>query len=41
MKKITVVLLLAFITVLIASSCNRDVCPAYSSTDTEQSDLAG
>ncbi len=41
MKKIAVVLLLAFITILVASSCNRDVCPAYSSTDTEQSGIAG
>jgi len=43
MKKIAVVLLLAFVTLLVASACNRDACPAYSSIDidTEQSDFVG
>lgn len=41
MKKIAVVLLFAFVTLLAASSCNRDACPAYSSIDTEQSDFVG
>ena len=36
MKKIAVLLLITFITALVASSCNQKECPAYSKADTEQ-----
>ena len=36
MKKLAVLLIVAFITVLIISSCNRKECPAYSKADMEQ-----
>ena len=36
MKKFAVLLIVAFITVLVISSCNRKQCPAYSKTNTEQ-----
>ncbi|HOU02807.1 MAG TPA: hypothetical protein PK719_08920 [Bacteroidales bacterium] len=41
MKKVAVVLLLAFVTMLVASSCNRNACPAYSKADTEQPERVG
>lgn len=41
MKKIAVVLLLAFVTALVVSSCNRNACPAYSQADTEQPERVG
>jgi hypothetical protein len=37
MKKIAVIVLVAFVTVLVASSCNKKECPAYSKANTEQS----
>jgi hypothetical protein len=36
MKKFAVVLLVAFITVIVISSCNKKECPAYSKATTEQ-----
>lgn len=36
MKKITVILLITFITAIVASSCNKKECPAYSKANTEQ-----
>jgi hypothetical protein len=36
MKKSTVVLLIAFVTILVVSSCNKKECPAYSKANTEQ-----
>ena len=36
MKKFAVILLIAFVTVLVISSCNKKECPAYSKADTEQ-----
>ncbi len=38
MKKFAVILILAFVTVLVVSSCNKKECPAYSKISTEQSD---
>jgi hypothetical protein len=38
MKKFAIVVVMAFLTALLASSCNREVCPAYTdagSPDTE------
>jgi hypothetical protein len=36
MKRFAVLILVAFITVLVASSCNKKECPAYSKAKTEQ-----
>lgn len=36
MKKLAVLIIVVFITVLVISSCNRKECPAYSKADTEQ-----
>jgi hypothetical protein len=36
MKKIAVLLIVAFVTVLVVSSCNKKECPAYSRATTEQ-----
>jgi hypothetical protein len=36
MKKFAVLLLVAFITVLVVSSCNKKECPDYSKANTEQ-----
>ncbi|MEN6352715.1 MAG: hypothetical protein ABFD02_04610 [Bacteroidales bacterium] len=36
MKKIAVLILVAFVMVLVASSCNKKDCPAYSKTSTVQ-----
>ncbi len=36
MKKIAVILLVTFVTAIVASSCNKKECPAYSRTNTEQ-----
>lgn len=41
MKKIAVILAVVFAFALIASSCNNQVCPAYSKADTEQTDHNG
>jgi hypothetical protein len=36
MKKFAVVLIIAFVTILVISSCNKKDCPAYSKATTEQ-----
>ncbi len=36
MKKFAVLLIVAFITALVVSSCNKKECPAYSKVVTEQ-----
>jgi hypothetical protein len=36
MKKFAVLLIVAFVTVLVVSSCNKKECPAYSKATTEQ-----
>jgi hypothetical protein len=36
MKKFAVVLLIAFVTILVVSSCNKKECPAYSKANTEK-----
>ena len=36
MKKVIVLLVITFITVLVVSSCGKKQCPAYSKADTEQ-----
>jgi hypothetical protein len=40
MKKVAFILVVAFVTILVISSCNRENCPAYSQADTEQADRA-
>lgn len=41
MKKMAVLLVIAFIVVLAVSSCNKKACPAYSKADTEQNNHVG
>lgn len=41
MKKVAVILVITFITALVISSCNKEVCPAYSKADTEQTEHNG
>jgi len=41
MKKVAVILVVAFITALVISSCNKEACPAYSNADTEQAHQVG
>ena len=41
MKKIAVVLVVAFVTALVISSCNRESCPAYSQAETNQAAQVG
>jgi hypothetical protein len=36
MKKIGVIFLVAFVAVLVLSSCNKKECPAYSKANTEE-----
>ena len=36
MKKLTVILIVAFVTALVVCSCNKKECPAYSKATTEQ-----
>ena len=36
MKKFVVLLIVAFVMVLVFSSCNKKECPAYSKATTEQ-----
>jgi hypothetical protein len=41
MKKFAFILLLAFVTVMAVSSCNKEVCPAYSNSDSENTENIG
>jgi len=36
MKKLSILLLVTFITALVVSSCNKEACPAYSKAESEQ-----
>lgn len=41
MKKIAVILVITFITALFVSACNEKSCPAYSKTETSQTESNG
>lgn len=41
MKKVGLIVVLAFLAVLAFSSCNREACPAYSSADNAPAEQAG
>jgi hypothetical protein len=41
MKKIAVVLVVAFIVALAVSSCNSKACPAYTKAETEHNNQVG
>jgi Prokaryotic membrane lipoprotein lipid attachment site len=41
MKKVGLIVVLAFVAALALSSCNREACPAYSSNDTDSTEQAG
>jgi hypothetical protein len=38
MKKFAVILIVAFVTILVISSCNKQSCPAYSKADVKKSE---
>lgn len=38
MKKFAVILLVAFVSALVLSSCNKKECPAYSKASSEQTE---
>jgi len=41
MKKYLVVVVLALMVAFLAGSCNREACPAYTSADTQPSEIVG
>lgn len=41
MKKYSVVVILALLTLLLAGSCNRKTCPAYSRADSDNTEHIG
>jgi hypothetical protein len=41
MKKFAVILLITFVIALVASSCNKEICPAYGKADVEQAKYIG
>jgi len=38
MKKVAFILVVSFVAILVFSSCSKQTCPAYSQSDTEQTD---
>lgn len=40
MKKVALILVVAFVAILVFSSCSKQTCPAYSQADTEQTGRA-
>jgi PBP1b-binding outer membrane lipoprotein LpoB len=41
MKKVAFILVVAFVTALIVSSCNKEACPAYSKADAPKTTQVG
>jgi hypothetical protein len=41
MKKVAFVLIVAFVTALVVSSCNKEACPAYSKADAPKTSQVG
>jgi len=41
MKKLSIIVAVAFLFALALSSCNRELCPAYGSTDKETPENIG
>lgn len=41
MKKFAVLLIVAFVIAIAASSCTKQACPAYSSTENDQTEQVG
>lgn len=41
MKKFAVLIVVAFMAAIALSSCNREVCPAYSNADNAQTENVG
>lgn len=41
MKRAAIILAIVFAVGILMSSCNKQVCPAYSQADTEQTEPAG
>ena len=41
MKKFAIVFVMAFLVALLASSCNREICPAYTNANQVSTDHIG
>ena len=41
MKRAAIIIVVVFALGLVLSSCNKEVCPAYSKADTEQAEQRG
>ncbi len=41
MKKFAVLLIIAFVAVLVAGSCTKQACPAYSNAENDQTEQVG
>ena len=41
MKKAVIIIAVVFAVGIVMSSCNKQVCPAYSQADTEQTEQVG
>jgi len=41
MKKVSLIVVIAFLAALALSSCNRSACPAYSSNNADTTEQAG
>ncbi len=41
MKKSAIILFIAFVVALVVSSCNRELCPAYTKAENDQTEQVG
>mgnify|MGYP001769771086 FL=1 len=41
MKKIALIIVVAFVSILALSSCNKQACPAYSQAETAETEYIG
>jgi len=41
MKKSSLILIITFVVALVASSCNKELCPAYTNAEREQTENVG
>jgi hypothetical protein len=41
MKKSAIILLVVFVVALVVSSCNRELCPAYTKAENDQTEQVG
>jgi len=41
MKKSSLIFIITFVVALVASSCNKELCPAYTNAESEQTENVG